>query len=171
LGKTIRPLLNLNVYPSVRSDNVAKVVVDDDFVGDDVEMETHVFGVQHGGIEVETGKVDAQKLSPWGADGEIDEEFGHGEISRWCAFVAWIVNAIATNSEPYAMNVQLGDEKICVSARDVSNTLEKLPKFVCKTVCPNVLVFVHFHQVSIFKDVACIIDNDGINEVNGGVRG
>ena len=100
---------------------------------------------------------------------------------------------IAVNSEPNAMlllflqsiivayaalgggfvswNMRFGDEKACVSVRDVSDTLEDLPKFVFKTVCPNVLVFVHFHQVSIFKDVACIIDNDGINEVNGGVRG
>ena len=50
MRKTIHPLLNLDVYPSVRSDNVAKVLVDHDFVGDDVEMETNVFGVWHGGI-------------------------------------------------------------------------------------------------------------------------
>ncbi len=69
MGKTIHLLLNLDVYPSVRSDNVAKVVMDDDFVGDDVEMEMHVFGVQHGGVEVEIGEVDAQKLGPRGTDG------------------------------------------------------------------------------------------------------
>jgi hypothetical protein len=99
LGKTIHPLLNLNVYPSIRSDNVAKVVMDNDFVRDDVETEMHVFGVQHGGVEVEICKVDAQKLGPRGTDGGIDDEFGHGEIGYWCAFVAWIVIAIATNSE------------------------------------------------------------------------
>ncbi len=63
LGKTIHPLLNLDVDLTIRSDNVAKIVVDDDFVGDDVETETHVFGVWLGGVEVEIGKVDAQKLS------------------------------------------------------------------------------------------------------------
>ena len=36
LGEDHTSLSNLNVYPSVRSDNVAKVVVDDDFVGDDI---------------------------------------------------------------------------------------------------------------------------------------
>jgi hypothetical protein len=65
LGKTIHPFSNLNVYPSVRSDNVAKVVVDDDFVRDDVEIKMHVFGVWHEGVEVEIGKVNAPKLSPW----------------------------------------------------------------------------------------------------------
>ena len=50
MGKTIHPLLNLDVYPSVRSDYVVKVVMDNDFIGDDVEMETNVFGVWHGGI-------------------------------------------------------------------------------------------------------------------------
>jgi hypothetical protein len=50
LGKTIHSLSNLNVYPSIRSHNVAKVIVDDDFVGDDVEMEMHVFRVWHGGV-------------------------------------------------------------------------------------------------------------------------
>ncbi len=64
LGKILHPFLNLNVYPSVRSDNVTKVVMDDDFVEDDVKIETHVFRVQHGGVEVEFGKVDAQKLCP-----------------------------------------------------------------------------------------------------------
>ncbi len=73
------------------------------FVGDDVKMETHVLRVWHGGIEVETGKVNAQKHCPRGTDGGIDEEFGHGEISRWCALVAWIDDAITANDEPNAM--------------------------------------------------------------------
>ncbi len=29
-----------------------KVLVEDDFVGDDVEREMHVFGVWHGGVKV-----------------------------------------------------------------------------------------------------------------------
>ncbi len=36
---------------------------------------------------------------------------------------------------------------------------------------PNVLVFFHFYQVSVFKDIACVIIDDGANEVDGGVRG
>jgi hypothetical protein len=137
---------------------------------------------------------DAPKLSPRGADGGIDEEFGRGEIGRWCAFVDWIVDAIATNSEPNAMflfflrltiaayvarsgafvswgNMQFGDEETCVSVGYVPDTLEELFKFVGETVCPNVFVFLLFHQVSIFKDIACVIVDDGANEVNGGVRG
>jgi hypothetical protein len=82
LGKTINSISNLDVYPAVRSDNVAKVVMDDDLFGDDVETETHVFGVWHGGVEVEIGKVDAPKHGPRGTDnGAVEEEFGHGEIS------------------------------------------------------------------------------------------
>ncbi len=76
----MHPFLNLTVYPSVKSDYVAKVVMEDDFFGDDVETERHVFGVWHGGVEVEIGKVNAQKLCPLGANGGIDEEFGCGEI-------------------------------------------------------------------------------------------
>ncbi len=75
MGKTIHPLPNFNVDPAVRSDNVAKVVMDNDFVRDDVVMETHVLGVQHGCVEVEIGKVNAQKLGPRGTDGGIDENF------------------------------------------------------------------------------------------------
>ncbi len=73
MGKTIHLLLNFNVDPAVRSDNVAKVVMDDDFIGDDVKMEMHVFGVRHGSVEVKISKVDAQKLSPRCTDGGIDE--------------------------------------------------------------------------------------------------
>ncbi len=133
MGKTIHPLTNLDVYPIVRSDNDAKFVVDDNFWGDDAKTEMYVFGVGHGGVWVEIGEVNAQKLSPWGADGGIDDKFCCGEISRWCAFVAWIVNAIAANSEPNTLflfflwliiaahvaidgafvswNVQVGDKK------------------------------------------------------------
>jgi hypothetical protein len=68
-------------------------------------MEMHVFGVWHGGVEVEVGEVDAQKLCPRCTDGGFDEKFGHGEISHWCALVAWRVDAIATNGEPNAMSL------------------------------------------------------------------
>jgi hypothetical protein len=52
------------------------------------------------------------------------------------AFVSW--------------NLRFADEEICVRAGYVSDTLEELAEFVGKTVCQNVLVFCHFHQVSIF---------------------
>jgi hypothetical protein len=64
LGKTIHPLPNFDVDPAVRSDNAAKVVMVDAFVGDDVEMEMHILGVLHGGVEVEIGEVDAQTFGP-----------------------------------------------------------------------------------------------------------
>ncbi len=37
-------------------------------------------------------------------------------------------------------------------------------------MCPNVLGFVQFHQVSIFEDIACVVIDDDTNEVTGGVR-
>ncbi len=103
MGETIHPLSNLDVYPSIRSDNVAKVVMDNDFIRDDVKTETHVFGVWHGGVGVEIDKVDAQKCCPQGTDERMDEEFGRGEIGCLCAFVARIVDAIVANGEPNMM--------------------------------------------------------------------
>ncbi len=44
MGKTIHPLPNFDVDPAIRSDNVAKVLMVDDFVGDDVKMAMHVLG-------------------------------------------------------------------------------------------------------------------------------
>jgi hypothetical protein len=73
LGKTIHPLSNFDVDPAVRSDNGAIDVMVNDFVVDDVKTETNVFGVWHWGVEIEIGKVDAQKLGPRGTDGGIDE--------------------------------------------------------------------------------------------------
>ncbi len=103
MGKTIHPLANLDVDQAIRSDNVAKVVMDDDFIGDDVKLASHVLGVWHGGVEVDIGKVNAQKLGPRGNDGGIDEYFGCDEIGRWCALVSWIVNPIAANGDPNIM--------------------------------------------------------------------
>jgi hypothetical protein len=46
-----------------------------------------------------------------------------------------------------------------------------LPNFIGKIMGPHLLVFVHLHKVSIFKDITGVVVNDGVNEVNGGVRG
>ncbi len=73
------------------------------FVGDDVKTEMHVLGVQHGGVGIDIGKINAHKLGPRGTDGEIDEQFGRGEIGRQCALVSWIVNSIAANGKPDAI--------------------------------------------------------------------
>jgi hypothetical protein len=73
LGKTIHLLPDFYVDPAVQSDNVVKVVMVSDFVRDDVKTKMHVLGVQHGGVDIEIGKVDAQKLGPRGTDGGIDE--------------------------------------------------------------------------------------------------
>jgi hypothetical protein len=73
LGKTIHLLPNFDVDPAIRSDKVAKVLVVNDFVMDDVKTEMHVLRVWHGGVEVEIGKIDAQKLGARGTDGGIDE--------------------------------------------------------------------------------------------------
>jgi hypothetical protein len=32
-------------------------------------------------------------------------------------------------------------------------------------------VFVHLHKVLIFKDIACVVVDDGVDEVNSGVKG
>ncbi len=53
----------------------------------------------------------------------------------------------------------------------MSDTLEESPNFISKTMCPNVPVFVHHHEVSIFEDISSVVVNDGTDEVNGGVIG
>jgi hypothetical protein len=49
--------------------------------------------------------------------------------------------------------------------------LEKSPNFIGETVGPHLFVFVHLDKMTIFEDIACVIFDDGANEVNGGVRG
>jgi hypothetical protein len=36
---------------------------------------------------------------------------------------------------------------------------------------PHLLVFVYLNEVLMFEDITCVVDDDGANEVNGGVRG
>jgi hypothetical protein len=69
----MHPFLDFDVDPAVQSDNGRKVVVVNDFVGDNVKTEMHVLRIWHGGVEIEIGEVDAQKLGPRGTDGGIDE--------------------------------------------------------------------------------------------------
>ncbi len=77
MGKTIHPIPNFNVDPAVGSDNV-EVVMDNDFVGGDVKMETHVLGVWHGGVEVEIGVVDAQVRAMDVRGSVLDTSLLHG---------------------------------------------------------------------------------------------
>jgi hypothetical protein len=63
LRKTI-PLLNLNVNLTIKSDNVVKVVVDDDFIGDDAETETHVLRVCMGVLRYKLARLMPQNLAP-----------------------------------------------------------------------------------------------------------
>ncbi len=72
MGKTIHPLPNFDVDPAVRNDNFVKVVIDNDFVRDDVETEMHVLGIWHGSVEVEISKIDAQKLGPTSQEAKVD---------------------------------------------------------------------------------------------------
>ncbi len=57
------------------------------------------------------------KNFPQGIDGGIDEEFGRGEISRWCVFVASMFDAVATNNEPNAIFLFFLLSIISVNAR------------------------------------------------------
>jgi hypothetical protein len=88
-------------------------------------------------------------------------------------FLLWLVIAAnaAVGGAFVSWNKWIGDEKACVSAGDISDTLEESPNFIDKTVGPHLLVFVHLHKVSIFEDITCVVINDGANEVNGEVRG
>jgi hypothetical protein len=78
---------------------------------------------------------------------------------------------VSVGGEFVSWNKWLGDEKTCVSARDISDALEKLPNFIGKTVGRYLFVFVHLHKMMIFEDTACVVADDGSNEVIRGVRG
>ena len=47
LGEAIHPFSNLDVYPSVFINKVSEVVVVNDFVGDDVQLQLHLFRGGH----------------------------------------------------------------------------------------------------------------------------
>ncbi len=59
------------------------------------------------------------------------------------------------------------NEKAGISAFDVSDALEYAAEFVGKAVMPGVLVSVGFDEVSVFKNFACYVVDDGANEVDG----
>jgi hypothetical protein len=45
------------------------------------------------------------------------------------------------------------------------------PISLAKPWAHTFFVFVHLHKMTIFEDIACVVVNDGANEVNGGERG
>jgi hypothetical protein len=107
LGEAIHPFSNFDIDPSFVIDQVAEVVFDGDFFGDDVESEAHVFRFGHRSVEVEVGEVNAEEHGSRGADGGVDEEFGSEEIRSRSALIAGKVNEVTANSESSAVDLLL----------------------------------------------------------------
>jgi hypothetical protein len=91
------------INPTLVIDLIKEIVASDDFVGDKVEAEAHVFVVGHGSHEVEIWEVHAVEFCVGIGNGGIDEEFGGDEIGHWSALVAIICDAVATEGESCVM--------------------------------------------------------------------
>ena len=102
MGEAVHAFANFDIDPSFVIDQVAEVVFNDDFFGDDVESESHVFRVGHRSVEVEVGQINAEEHGSRGADGGVDEEFGSEEIRSGSPFIAGKVNEVTADSESSA---------------------------------------------------------------------
>jgi hypothetical protein len=79
--------------------------------------------------------------------------------------------AVVTDNTAISMLASLGDiqfldEEAGVGAFVIANTLEQLPEFINKALCPYVPIFGDLDQLALFKCVAYLfVDvNDGANE-------
>jgi hypothetical protein len=161
LRETIHAHSYLDIHPSLRVDESAQVVLDLDFVGDEVQPEPHVLEVGHGSHEVEVGEVDAIEMGLGRRDGRVDEKLGCDKVGSGCAFVACVNDAVTTHGEACPVlfvflrtkranntalrrklvfgDIGFGDEETCVGAFDVMNALEEAPEFLAKLRCHTVL--------------------------------
>ncbi len=105
LWETVHPFSDFDVHPSILIYYVAEIVLFDNFFGDDIEFEVHVFGVWHGCVQIEIRQVNAMECYTRGADCRVYQEFCCEEVGCGCALVAWVINAIAPNSESGAMDL------------------------------------------------------------------
>ena len=80
LFETGHPFLDFNIH-IVFVYKVVKVVLGDDFFGDDVDWEAHVFKVGEWGAVVEIFDVYASKNAVGGGDGAVEDYFDCGDGS------------------------------------------------------------------------------------------
>ena len=94
LREAVHSFSNFDIDPSFFVDKVSEVVLYDDFFGDDVKSEAHVFWIGHRSVQVEVCQVDAEEHGSRCTDGGVDEEFGGEKVRGGGAHVPGKIDEI-----------------------------------------------------------------------------
>jgi hypothetical protein len=76
-----------------------QVVFFDDFGGNEIDGNTHVFGILHGGVEVEILDVGEAHAGVFIGDDGVGQALESGEIGGGSTGAAGIIDEVATNGE------------------------------------------------------------------------
>jgi hypothetical protein len=152
LGKAIHAFGNLDVDVVV-VDQLHEVVFVNDLLGNETDVNPHVFCLFHGSVEVEILDIETHRFGATVGTNSIGETFESSDVRRWSAGAVWVLDEIAAYGEPGTFDLRLletlaadetricgdlvaryrvfGNEKDGVGAFDTApNTLGQTAKFV-----------------------------------------
>ncbi len=74
-----------------------EAVIVDDLLGNEFDGYAHVFGTFERRVEVEIFHIRCHEVSGGFGDDTVQEEFDCGEASRFGGYLAWVIDAVATD--------------------------------------------------------------------------
>ena len=98
LRKTTHSAVYLHVYFSV-VDNVLEFVVHDDFLGDGVDGDEHVFIIIHWCAKIVVFNVQAKPMSTWGRECAVHEYFESCHVGHFHTQIARVIDEVAANGD------------------------------------------------------------------------
>ena len=97
----------MDVHPSILICQLPEIVIYNDFFGNDVGSEAHVFWVRKRCVGVEVRNIHGVVSCDRGGDGGVEKEFEGDEISRWCCLVSGVFDPIAPDSKACTLSFVL----------------------------------------------------------------
>ena len=102
LRKTIHSTAYLHIYFSV-VDNVSEFVVHDDFLGDGVDGDEHVFLIIHWCAKIVVFNVQAKPTSTWGRECAVHNYLESCHVGHFHTQIARVINEVAAKGDACAV--------------------------------------------------------------------
>ena len=102
LRKTIHSAAYFHIYFSI-VDNVSEFVVHDDFLGDGVDGDEHLFVIIHWCAKIVVFNVQAEPMSTWGRECAVHEIFESCHVCHCHTQIARVIDEVAANGDACAV--------------------------------------------------------------------
>ena len=106
MGKPIAATANFIIYPAVTVTS-QEIVFGDEVIRDISEFDADIFGIRHGGVQIEVLDVYGAEAGPLSGEDTVEEQFDKFKRCGVGANIARVADPVATDSDTGAVGVIL----------------------------------------------------------------